>query len=99
MNNIINQIEIESKMAPYFTKVDTATHVPILVPKKKSLGIVYMSLSETIMEAMYQQLMDDGLVSEGHVSHWKSQHTEEEGDGDRPQSETIDNAVLTTDDP
>jgi hypothetical protein len=84
-------------MSPHSdAKVDTRTSPDVAIhvlPKKKSLGIVYMPLSET-MEAMYQQLMDDGLVSEGRVSRWGHFCSQEEGIEDGKQAST---GVPTTD--
>jgi hypothetical protein len=52
------------------------------------------------MEGMYQQLMDDGLVSEGHVSRWglvqSCRQGQEEVIGDYVStvSETMETSIL-----
>ena len=54
-------------------KAETRTTSPNIVPinvTKSSLGIMYMPLVLETMEGMYKQLMDDGLLSEGHVTRW-----------------------------
>lgn len=68
---------VERTVMPFYSDVNveetTAALSPDVVPihvTKSSLGTAYMPLLLETMEGIYQQLMDDGLVSEGHVTRW-----------------------------
>ena len=50
-------------------KVETTTSPDICITKSP-LGMKYMPLVLEAMEGMHQQLMDDGLISKGHVTCW-----------------------------